>query len=999
MRNHEKLKDRLPGKKAGNAGKRERKKLPGWVFVILAAVAVICLAFVWFNRGDLTLSSTYQIESTSEVCFGQNGQTLVIDNGKKTLLVLDAAGDLITRIDGGSDKTPFFYAAYATQTEDGSIYIAATRYGERGALLDEESVLRLRGGKWEELFMIDYTQWDVKDTPLQYGRITELQAYGDRVYFLFDRGSELELREIDADGNVTEPVVIPADGVKNDASYDPIRQQVVVVWRSGGMLIYDLADGSSRELELPEGFMAYDVAARNGEVYYTELLGQTVRHFSLNEPSEGSEFCALETLPFKLDVSADGQDLLATDQIGFYRLSGNGSFESDSEDYVDAAHIAFFARVVLFWVLLAIGAICLLALLIKLLCIFAAALRNESTVRVVFIVAASLIVSFVLAYTLLNQLIDTNTSASEKQVALFAELLMAEIGEDDLLALDSPSDYGSEEFYALKDALDEHTWGSYESEDYYYYCVYRSIDGNIVMLMDFEDTQPCARPQYIDDPEDNIYAEVMHTGEVIQTTEISAYGSYSFILTPIYGSDGSIIGELDAGQNLDLIRRRQSELTRELIISIVISTIVVTMLLLEFNFLLTHVQRRRSGVKLDTTQLVPLRTMGFLIYLADAMQDAFIAILCSQLYHGGLPIPDGVAIALPMSAQLLMMAVFSLFAGRLVERLGSRLVMSVGMLINLAGFLTCMIMGSYYGLLIGKVLIGAAMGTVYVSCTSVAATGGNSAYIADANASLSAGSTAGLTIGAGLSSVLLNMGGWRLIYLFGAVIAAFGLLLALLSGNVRVGHADEQASGSQQISARKFFTSRRVIGYFILMLVPFMMAMSYREYFFPLFGNEHGIDEVRIGQILLLCGILSLYIGPMISSFLIRKIGAYWSIVVASAAMGADMLLFVLFPSLWAVIVGMVVVSLIMSFAITCQYTYFELTPEVGLFGEGRALGIYSAFESLGQTIGPIAYGALLTFGFRDGIMIFCGAMFILLLVFMMLTIGSSKIYKTKENG
>ncbi len=973
------------------ANKTKRKRI---VTALLAAVALVCCCIAYFYRDDLTFDSTYSIESTSEISFGQNGQTLVIDNGKKTLLVLDADGELVTRYDGGSDSAPFFYAAYAAQADDGSIYVADTRYGERGALLDRERVLRLRDGKWEELYTIDYTDWEVKKTPLQYGRIMELQAFGDNVFFLLDSGDSLELNQIDKDGAVTQTAVIPAEGVKNDASYDPINRQAAVVWRSGGMMICDLTDGSFKQLEMPEDFMPYDVAVRNAEVYYTELHGQTVRHFPLDDPLEGTVFCTLDTLPFKLDVSADGCNVLVTDQIGFYRLAGSETHECISADYTDSAHIAFFGRIVLIWALLAIGAVCLLFLLIKLIGILAAALRSENALRMVFIVTASLAVSFVLAYSLLNQLIASNTSASEKQVALFSQLLLAEIDEDALLALDAPADYGTDEFKMLKGAMDEHTWQSYDSGDYYYYCIYRAIGGNIVMLMDFEDTQPCARPQYVDDPEDNIYAEVIHTGEEIQTTEISAYGSYSFILSPIYGKDGNIIGELDAGQNLDLIRRRQSELTRDLIINIVISTIVVTMLLLELNFLLSHIQNRRHNKELDTTQLVPLRTMGFLIYLADAMQDAFIAILCSQLYHGGLPVPDGVAIALPMSVQLLMMAVLSLLAGRLVERFGSRAVMSMGMLINLSGFLTCMIMGSYSGLLIGKALIGAGMGTVYVSCTAVAATGKYSSVIAEANASLSAGTLAGLTIGAGLSSVLLSMGGWRLIYLIGAVVTSFGLILAIFSGNVRVGRLKDTDDGDQMISVRKFFTSRRVIGFFLLVLVPFMMAMSYREYFFPLFGMANGVDEVRIGQIYLLCGIISLYIGPALSSMMIRRLGAYWSIVTASAAMGLNLLVFVLFPSLWAVILGMVVLSLIMSFAITCQYTYYELTPEIMLFGEGRSVGVYSVFESLGQTIGPISYGAVLSFGFRKGIGIFCSALLALLMVFVCLMRRLGKLYK-----
>jgi len=49
-------------------------------------------------------------------------------------------------------------------------------------------------------------------------------------------------------------------------------------------------------------------------------------------------------------------------------------------------------------------------------------------------------------------------------------------------------------------------------------------------------------------------------------------------------------------------------------------------------------------------------------------------------------------------------------------------------------------------------------------------------------------------------------------------------------------------------------------------------------------------------------------------------------------------------------------------------------------------MGVYSVFESLGQTVGPIVYGTLLTLGYRSGIAVFCVAMaaFTALFAFMM---------------
>ena len=107
------------------------------------------------------------------------------------------------------------------------------------------------------------------------------------------------------------------------------------------------------------------------------------------------------------------------------------------------------------------------------------------------------------------------------------------------------------------------------------------------------------------------------------------------------------------------------------------------------------------------------------------------------------------------------------------------------------------------------------------------------------------------------------------------------------------------------------------------------------------------------------------------------------------------MLLFVLFPNLVSVIAGVVILSVVISFAYTCQYSYFEQTPESSAYGEGRAMGVYSVFESLGQTIGPIAYGVLLTFGYQNGITMFSLLMFAMLLVFIALMLPTAKRYRT----
>ena len=245
-----------------------------------------------------------------------------------------------------------------------------------------------------------------------------------------------------------------------------------------------------------------------------------------------------------------------------------------------------------------------------------------------------------------------------------------------------------------------------------------------------------------------------------------------------------------------------------------------------------------------------------------------------------------------------------------------------------------------------------------------------------------------------VASVLLSIGGWRGIYSVGAAILAAAWGLSITSGNVTPGRSELDISMERHTTFAKFMRSRRVIGFFALMLVPFMMALSYREYFFPLYAQESGIQEVRIGQIYLVCGMMVIYIGPALSGWLLKKFHALWSVVIASAAMGLNMLLFVLFPSLATVILGVVILSVIISFAYTCQYTYFEMTPESLAYGQGRSMGVYSVFESLGQTVGPIVYGTLLTLGYRSGIAIFCIAMVVFTALFAFVMRKDSMLYE-----
>lgn len=107
--------------------------------------------------------------------------------------------------------------------------------------------------------------------------------------------------------------------------------------------------------------------------------------------------------------------------------------------------------------------------------------------------------------------------------------------------------------------------------------------------------------------------------------------------------------------------------------------------------------------------------------------------------------------------------------------------------------------------------------------------------------------------------------------------------------------------------------------------------------------------------------------------------------VTASLLICIAPLIFALSPAVPAAIIGIVLLSLAISFGYAAQSTYYSGLPGVAAYGESRAMGVYSLFDNGGQTIGPIVYGIAMTAGFREGLLIIGTALITLLGLFLLL--------------
>ncbi len=221
-----------------------------------------------------------------------------------------------------------------------------------------------------------------------------------------------------------------------------------------------------------------------------------------------------------------------------------------------------------------------------------------------------------------------------------------------------------------------------------------------------------------------------------------------------------------------------------------------------------------------------------------------------------------------------------------------------------------------------------------------------------------------------------------------------GLILGLSYQNIIPEKKKVTAMDQQDMTTRRFLFNRRIPVFFLMILVPFMTTPSYRVYFFPLYAHENGLSDVRIGQIYLFCGLAILYIGPRLSAWVLKKVGAYYGMLAGGALTCGAIALFGFFPELNSVVLGVALNYLFLTFTPVCQYTYFQEIPECLGYGIGKSMGFFSIFESFGSTIGPMIFGFLLMLGYRRGIMVYTLAVVAALLIFWAFTGKAAKHFR-----
>lgn len=947
-----------------------RKKLA----LILGAACLLLAALCWVFRPlftDAPFSTAYAFDGPSGVFPGESGRLYIIDQGKKTVLITDGQGKLLRSIDCGMDgDSEPYYASLVAEGADGSIYVADTRYAGQGTRISQERIFRYDadGENGTCIYLIDYEAIE-QEAPLQYGNILSLREENGALVFTRKTDNGLAVCQLDlASGRLQSAGYDLPGQYISDADAEPGTLRPIFTNRLGQ--VCTVTDGAT-EVLLDEGRTSWMLCAEEGRIYYSDIAANAVLCYDLET---GREEIVLEAPDILYGVQTAGGRLYTTDYMGYYML------EDGEASYVDALTYSQPLLRCALWAALFLGGLLAVAVAYLLLAPALHRPKSELFQRMAIVLGVSLCMGCLVGYITITQMVSNQKATVMEQLNLFCDILVENTDTEALANIDSLADYKGEDFNQVKEPLDALTRMGYENGMYYYYAIY-STDGEVIYtIMDFEETLPARYPVYAYGEEG--YTEVLAEGESVEFGgDVSSYGSWAFVLKPIRDAAGTPIAIMEVGTNLDDLDSQIQELVKEVALTILSMAVVLLMIIVEIIFYAEHRERKRKNLALPgLAAQFPLRLLIFLAYLVDCMQDAFVSILANQLYTPILGIPQSVGAALPLSAQVFAAAVMAFLGGGLSRKAGVKKTLVGGFLLEITGCLLCGAGGTYFSLLGGKAVIGMGLGLIIVSLNAIAARGEDEAESAKAFTDISAGTLAGVTAGAGVGSIILSFGHYSMVYFAGAAILLIGLALSFSGRDYK---EVAVAKVKEEVGFFRFLFNRQVITFLLLMLLPFLMGLSFREYFFPIYAAELGMSETMIGRLYLICGLLVIYAGPQLTGKLIARLGGKWTVTLASALIIAAPLLYVAIPTLATTIVGVLLLSVAISFGYAAQSTYYSELPSVEHYGGGRAMGIYSLFENIGQTIGPMIYGLAMMLGYRSGLGLIGGAMLALLLLFL----------------
>ncbi len=921
-----------------------KKKILKLVLVILIIVNTV---FISLNLDILTnfniLKGTGEFSYPSFILVNEEGNKYFINNSLTQVLVLDKNDNYLFEINGGKNtEKGFNFVNNIAVDKKGYIYISDVSYNSHYDRDEQIKLLRYKPNGSFDRILYNYTyECDDNEKPYIHSSFMTLEYYNGRIYYAQRDFNSFSMFSIASDGSETEPRLERRYDYENaglliaDFALDIPNNTIYISTKKG-----DIFKASDEEFELIydggnfNGFFNFyevpnEISINNdaSKLFYTDIGTREVysidlKTFEKQTILESDKCLTLDEqeIYYRINTVINSKDTVSVcaSSGNYYICQDGNTISSNCEFYYNVSTIIKFIAL---WIGILIIASFLFYMLCKLVIYTFNSEKGELIQTYILIFTAIMVIFISVTSILINSTSERYYNSILSSTYSISKLTAELIDGDILERINTPDDYMNEDYQIIRNQLHSAYSGNDQDMDSTYCVLYKLKNDVVYYTLHLSDDSGVVYPDELT-YEESDFKTISELNAPLTYSEVeTGDGEWMYTTSPIYNSKGKIVAVCEVGKNRVTYSQANKQMILEVLINVSSLTVVVFLIFSELvnfiNILKQRIKNSNENKPYNDLLLVDFtRIYAFIIYAADNFTSVIIPLMSQKLYNPNSVLPESIAIALPLSAQSFSMAISGFFAGQLSHKIGTRKCFIGGIILHIVGLTMCALSTSIPMFSLSMFIVGMGMGTNSICLNSYIIVRKDNDEKSRGFSLLTAGTFAGTNCGVIIGTLISEQHGYSYVFFVSAAVAVLVLILVLTLYKKDYDAQEEDCDEEEisKISLLSFLTKIKVIGYFIFAMTPYIIFASFVFYFLPLYASEQGVSESRIGLITLAYGIGASYLSPLLTKLIVEKLGSRFSLILASLLTAASLILFIISPTVGALIFVVIIMGIADSF-------------------------------------------------------------------------------------
>lgn len=961
-------------------------KLKKYRIVFAALIFIICLIFIKFNS-DLFLTKSFKVVYKNIVyaTLDADGNKIIIDSSGQRLIKENPHSGVVFTIKGGKQSGKGFNEATRVITDArNNIYVLSIRKEDGGYKITQEEIVEY---SHEGKYMGTAARINHK-TPVLVGDIFGLFTISGKFAYittneasfsLYSKGGNLISYSGCADAK-SLIISYAIDPKTNDIYYSTKQGRIYqYIDAEHSTLLYDA--GKVNKQSIPRE-LSFDPA---GNLYFTDIGLRTVSMLG----KDGKVSHAIyEGIP--------GEDI--SSKYIYYFMNASNGLVAVTSDYIVMLQNKEMAteygsgystkncvRIIAVWVAVVLMALSAFYILAKFAIVI---IKGPKTIKLTMGVVVCVIgIAGVFLLIVLPDFQDRLINSVLRRAQAIADITASSLPIEEFKRIDSTSDYMDDDYKAVRNSVRKiFLSGSNGTSDFYceLYKVKKGITSCAYCLQ--EDTG--AVYPYDWDYEGSDEQSIIQKGEgKVYKGLSSSEGNYLFVYNPIFDDNHKVVGLIEVGTDLNSFKKETNHMVLQLFLHVVAITIVVVMIALEviiFQRGRAEYRRRRLSALGGGVVKLPnelLRILVFIIFFITNLSTSFLPLYALKIAgKSGVTIPKEVLAAIPISAEVLFGAIFSIMGNTVIKIFGYKKSAVLGSVLFTSGLLVRALVPNIWILTLGNSIMGSGWGILLLIVNTVIAMGDeqekNQGF-----AGYSAAALNGVNCGIVFGGFLVNWLSHKAIF-FVAIAVSLFVVAHVIIYLTKVSYITQEAKEKGGISFKKFITNKSVLKFFILIVIPVIACSYFLNYLYPILGSDYGLSETKVGYSFLINGLCVICLSDILTQYFATKVKKAYSLVIASLLYCAAFLGVALMQNVLSLIIALLLLGLSDSFGLPLQTSFYTDLDAVKKYGYDKSIGVYSLFENISQCAGSFVFSYVLIIGVKKGLIIVLGAVAVLAVLF-----------------